>query len=39
MTEVSRKRHSPEQIVKKRRDAETMLNAGQDLAAVRPSQV
>lgn len=29
-----RKRHSPEQIVKKLRDAEAMLNAGQDLAAV-----
>ena len=29
-----RKRHSPEQIVKKLRDAEVMLNAGQDVAAV-----
>lgn len=29
-----RKRHSPEQIVRKLRDAEAMLNAGQDLAAV-----
>lgn len=29
-----RKRHSPEQIVKKLRDAEAMLNAGHDLAAV-----
>jgi|GEM_PF-3263332 len=29
-----RKRHSPEQIVKMLRDAEAMLNAGQDLAAV-----
>jgi hypothetical protein len=29
-----RKRHSPEQIVKKLRDAEAMLNAGQDLAAI-----
>lgn len=29
-----RKRHSPEQIVKKLRDADAMLNAGQDLAAV-----
>lgn len=29
-----RKRHSPEQIVKKLRDAEAMLNAGQDPAAV-----
>jgi putative transposase len=29
-----RKRHSPEQIVRKLRDADAMLNAGQDLAAV-----
>lgn len=29
-----RKRHSPEQIVRKLRDAEAMQNAGQDLAAV-----
>lgn len=29
-----RQRHSPEQIVRKLRDGETMLNAGQDLAAV-----
>jgi hypothetical protein len=29
-----RKRHSPEQIVKKLRDADAMLNAGQDLAAL-----
>ena len=29
-----RKRHNPEQIVRKLRDADTMLNAGQDLAAV-----
>ena len=29
-----RKRHNPEQIVKKLRDAEAMLNAGQDVAAV-----
>tara|TARA_R110002096_G_scaffold208462_1_gene395012 strand:- start:20 stop:307 length:288 start_codon:yes stop_codon:yes gene_type:complete len=29
-----RKRHSPEQIVRKLRDAEAMLNAGKDLAAV-----
>lgn len=29
-----RKRHSPEQIVRKLRDAAAMLNAGQDLAAV-----
>jgi putative transposase len=29
-----RKRHSPEQVVRKLRDAEAMLNAGKDLAAV-----
>jgi putative transposase len=29
-----RKRHNPEQIVRKLRDANAMLNAGQDLAAV-----
>jgi putative transposase len=29
-----RVRHSPEQIVKKLRDADAMLNAGKDLAAV-----
>lgn len=29
-----RKRHTPEQIVKKLRDGDAMLNAGQDLAAV-----
>jgi putative transposase len=29
-----RKRHSPEQIVRKLRDADAMRNAGQDLAAV-----
>lgn len=29
-----RKRHSPEQIVAKLRDADAMLNAGQDLSAV-----
>lgn len=29
-----RKRHSPEQIVRKLRDAEARLNAGQDLAVV-----
>ena len=28
------KRHTPEQIVRKLRDAEAMLNAGQDVAAV-----
>ncbi len=34
MTNKRRKRHSPEQIVKKLRDADAMLNAGKDLAAV-----
>ncbi|MEZ5943213.1 MAG: transposase [Planctomycetaceae bacterium] len=34
MTKKRRKRHTPEQIVKKLRDADTMLNAGQDEAAV-----
>ena len=29
-----RKRHNPEQIVRKLRDAEAMLNAGKDLANV-----
>jgi hypothetical protein len=29
-----RKRHNPEQIVRKLRDADAMLNAGKDLAAV-----
>ena len=29
-----RKRHSPEQIIKKLREAEGMLNAGKDLAVV-----
>jgi transposase-like protein len=29
-----RKRHSPEQIVRKLRDADAMLNAGKDLATV-----
>jgi len=29
-----RKRHNPEQIVRKLRDADAMLNAGQELAAV-----
>lgn len=29
-----RKRHSPEQIVRKLRDADAMLNVGQDFAAV-----
>ena len=34
MSTQRRTRHSPEQIVKKLRDDETMLNAGKDLAAV-----
>ena len=34
MTRKRRKRHSPEQIVKKLRDADAMLNAGKELAAV-----
>ncbi len=34
MTTKRRKRHSPEQIVKKLRDADAMLNAGKDLSAV-----
>lgn len=34
MTTKRRKRRSPEQIVRKLRDADAMLNAGQDLAAV-----
>jgi len=29
-----RKRHNPEQIVRKLRDADAMLNAGKDLASV-----
>lgn len=34
MTMRRRKRHTPEQIVRKLRDAEAMLNSGQDEAAV-----
>ena len=34
MSVKRRKRHSPEQIVRKLRDADTMLNAGKELAAV-----
>lgn len=34
MTTKRRKRHSPEQIVRKLRDADSLLNAGKDLAAV-----
>ena len=33
MSTKRRKRHSPEQIVRKLRDADAMLNAGKDLAA------
>jgi len=34
MTTRRRKRHHPEQIVRKLRDADAMLHAGKDLAAV-----
>lgn len=34
MSTKRRKRHTPEQIVKKLRDADAMLNAGRDMAAV-----
>jgi putative transposase len=34
MTTKRRKRHSPEQIIAKLRDADAMLNAGKDLAVV-----
>ena len=34
MTKKGRRRHSPEQIVRKLRDADAMLNAGKDQAAV-----
>jgi putative transposase len=34
MTKHRRKRHKPEQIVSKLRDADAMLNAGKDLAVV-----
>ena len=34
MSKKRRKRHSPEQIVNKLRDAEAMLNAGKELAVV-----
>ena len=34
MSTKRRKRHSPEQIVRKLRDADAMLNAGKDLASV-----
>lgn len=34
MSTKRRRRHSPEQIVKKLRDADAMLNTGKDVAAV-----
>jgi putative transposase len=34
MTGKRRNRHGPEQIVRKVRDADAMLNAGKDVAAV-----
>ena len=34
MTTKRRKRHSPEQIIRKLRDADAMLNVGQDVSAV-----
>jgi putative transposase len=34
MTTRRRKRHSPEQVVRKLRDADALLNAGKDLASV-----
>ena len=34
MTGKRRKRHGPEEIVRKLRDADAMLNAGKDVAAV-----
>ena len=34
MTKPRRRRHTPEQIVKKLRDADAMLNAGKELAIV-----
>lgn len=34
MSTKRRRRHSPEQIVRKLRDADAMFNAGKDLAAV-----
>ena len=34
MTKKRRKRHNPEQIVKKLRDADAMLNSGKDLGTV-----
>lgn len=34
MTTRRKKRHNPEQVVRKLRDADAMLNSGKDLAAV-----
>ena len=34
MSTKGRKRHNPEQIVRKLRDADAMLNAGKEMAAV-----
>jgi transposase-like protein len=34
MSTKRRKRHSPEQVVRKLRDADALLNSGKDLAAV-----
>lgn len=34
MSVKGRKRHSPEQVVRKLRDADAMLNSGKELAAV-----
>ena len=34
MTTKRRKRHNPEQVVRKLRDADAMLNSGKELAAV-----
>ncbi len=34
MTKKKRKRHTPEQIVRKLRDADAMLNSGKELAVV-----
>jgi transposase-like protein len=34
MTTKRRKRHNPEQVVRKLRDADAMLNSGKDLTAV-----
>ena len=39
MTKKRRKRHTPEQIVSKLRDADAMLNAGKDLSVAGRSRV